>query len=173
MPESLELAFVRSSVKLKSSVATLPGVIAGRRRFALDGEEARDDPHALKRDAVAAARGFDEPTPGVSPAPWALSTGALEKGRDARAVALHSAREVFPEEAFDALGVAGRRIEERDPARVGPSPDRAVPDALGRVGVEHGNPRGVGAEQTRRARLLFDESSHGGEQIDRRGDAAS
>src|SRR6202011_3030944 len=108
------------------SLASLLGGVAGAGRFALDREQAGDDAHALEGDAVAGASRFDESTPRVSPAPWALSAGAFEKARDARAVALHGAREVLTEEAFDAVRVACRRIEERHPARIGPSPHRAV-----------------------------------------------
>ena len=39
------------------------------------------------------------------------------------------------------------RVEEGHPSRVGPRPDRAVADALGRVGIEHRDARRVGAEQ--------------------------
>jgi hypothetical protein len=84
-----------------------------------------------------------------------------------------TAREIFSEEAFDAVGVARRRIEERHPARVGPGPHRAVADALGRIAIEHGDAGGIGAEQAGSSRLVFDESSDWGEQIDRGRDASA
>ena len=123
-----------------SSIATLLRVVTGGRRFALDRKELRDDAHAFEGDAVAGAGSFHQPTSAVSPAPGALSARAFEKARDARAVALHGAREVVTEKAFDAFRVARRRIEERHPAGIGPSPYRAVADALGRTGIEHGMP---------------------------------
>ena len=156
-----------------TSLAPLLGVVARARRFSLDREQARDDAHAFERDAVAGARGFDQTSSRMRPAARSLAAGALEEGRDARAVALHGAREVRAEEALHALGVADGRVEEGHPSRVGPSPHRAVADPLGRGGIEHGDAGGVGAEQAGTARLLGDEPSDRREQVERGRDAAS
>jgi hypothetical protein len=45
---------------LLSPVTSLFGVVAGVGQLSLDGEQLRDDAHALERDAVAAARRFNE-----------------------------------------------------------------------------------------------------------------
>jgi len=161
------------STRTLASLATLLRVVAGAAGLALDGEELGDDAHAFERDAVAAARGFDEASARVRPASRALAAGALEEVGDAGAVALHGAGEVVAEEAFDAVGVAGGRIEERHPAGIGPGPDGAVANAFGRIGIEHGDARRVGAEHAGAARLLSDEASDGREQIEGRGDSAS
>ena len=156
---------------MKAALAPLLGVVASAGRISLDCEQARDDAYAFESDAIASARGFDQASSRMGPAPWALAARALEEGQDARAVALHGAREVRAEEAFHTLGVADGRIEEGHPSGVGPGPHRAVADPFGRIGVEHGDAGGVGTEQAWGSRLILDEPGDGGEQVDRGGDA--
>jgi hypothetical protein len=153
--------------------ASLRGVVALVARCALDGEEARDDADALEGDGVSGARGFDKPSASVGPAPGALSSGALEEACGARAVALHGAGEVGAEEVANALGVTAGRVDEGHPPRVGPAPHGAVSDALGCTGIEDGQPRGVGAEQSGATRLLLDRVCDGGKQVDGSGDGAA
>jgi hypothetical protein len=160
------------STEALASLAPLLSAIARARRLSLDRKEAGDDPHAFERNAVASARGFDEATPCVRPAAGALAARALEEAHDARAIALHGAREVGTKKALDALGVADGRVEEAHPSCVGPSPHRAAADPFGRVAIEHRDAGGVGAEQPGAARLLTNEASHRREQIERRSDAA-
>ena len=162
----------RTSV-LVSSCTPLLGGIAGACGIPLDPEHSRDDAHAFESDTVAGARGFDESTARVGPTPWPLAARALEEGRDARAVALHGAREVVAEKPPDAVGVAFWRIEERDPARVGPAPHGAVADAIARLGIENRETSRVGPEQAGRAGLLLDESRDRGQEIDCCGDASA
>jgi hypothetical protein len=155
-----------------ASLAPLLSAIARTRRLSLGREEAGDDAHAFERHAIPSPRGFDEPTPCVRPAAGALAARALEEAHDARAIALHGAREVGTKEALDALGVADGRVNEAHPSCVGPSPHRAAANALGRVAIEHGDAGGVRTEQPGAARLLTNEASHRREQIERRSDAA-
>src|ERR1019366_6604616 len=156
-----------------ASLTSLLGVVACARRVSLDREQARDDSHALEGDAIAGARGFDQTSSCVRPAPRSLAAGAFEESRDARAIALHGAREIGAEKALHALGVADGRVEEAHPSRVGPSPHRAVANPLRRTGIEHGNAGGVRTEQAGTARLLLNEPRDRREQVERSRDAAS
>src|SRR5450432_1549487 len=159
--------------ELSASLAPLLGVVACARRVSLDREQARDDAHAFEGDAVAGARGFDQTSSRMRPAARSLAAGALEEGRDARAIALHGAREVRAEKTLHALGVTDGRVEEGHPSRVGPSPHRAVADPLGRAGIEHRDAGGVGTEQAGAARPLGNEPCDRREQVERGRDAAS
>ncbi|WXB19712.1 hypothetical protein LZC94_21110 [Pendulispora albinea] len=158
---------------LVSSCAPLLGGVAGESGRALDREDARDKAKSVERESIARARGFDEAFPSVAPAARPLAARALEERRDAGAVALHGAREVVTEESFYTLRVAARRIKERDPSRVGPTPHRRRTNALGRRRIQDGDRRGVGAEQAGGPRLLLDHPSDGREEIDGSGDAAT
>ncbi len=89
-----------------SASATLISGVARERRSALDGEEARDDVEPFARDDVTGASGVDETSAAMTPATRPRAASALEERHDAGAVALHGAREVRAEEAFDAVGVA-------------------------------------------------------------------
>ena len=109
----------------------------------------------------------------MSPASRALAAGALEEAQEVGPVALHGAAEVVAEEASHAVGVATRRVEERDPSSVGPRPDGTHANAVGRVAVEHGNAGRVGAEQAWRTRLLLEERAERREAVDRDSDAAA
>jgi transposase len=62
--------------------------------------------------------------------------------------------------------VSALRVREPHPARVGPAPHGAVADALRRVRVEHGDARGVGAEQPGAAGLPGDERGDGHDHVD-------
>ena len=157
-------------------LATLTPLLCGiarERRCALDDEQSGNDVQAFQCDGVARAGSVHETASSVAPAAGALAADAFQEAEDVGAVALHGTREVFAEKAFDAVGVAARRIEESDPARIRPAPHGAAADAFGRGGVENRDTGGVGAEQARGARLLCDELGHGREQVDRRSDASS
>jgi hypothetical protein len=67
----------------------------------------------------------------MGPAARALAADVLEGACDAGAFALHHAGEVGAEEVANAPRVARGRVDERDPARVGPALDGAVANALG------------------------------------------
>ncbi len=130
-----------------ATVTSLIGRVAIDGRLALDCEEPGDDAQTFERDRVTGSSRLDETAAAVRPESRALAAGPLEEGGDAGAVALHRAREVGTEEAFDAVGISRRRIEERHPSCVGPAPHGAVADAVGRIVVENGDARRVGAQQ--------------------------
>src|ERR1700685_117640 len=106
----------------------------------------------------------------MAPTAGPLASGAFEERRHARAVALHRARELLPEEATHAAGVTARRIEEGHPARIGPAPHRAAAYARRRRGVEDGNAGRVRCEKPGAASLRFDELGHRHDEVDRRVD---
>ncbi len=147
--------------------------VARERRCALDDEQSGNDVQAFQRDRVAGAGGVHEASSSVAPTAGALAADAFEEAEYVGAVALHGTREVFAQETFDAVRVAARRIEERNPTGIRPAPHGAAADAIARGRIENRDAGGVGAEQAWGARLLFDELGHGREQVDRRSDASS
>src|SRR5260221_4289893 len=158
---------------LDSPDESLLGVVAGELRDALDLEQRSDQADPLERDQIATAGCLDEPPSSMTHAARPFSTCPLDAIGDARAVALNGAGHVIAEEVAHALGVAVRRVEEADPASVGPTPHGAGADAIGDARIEHGDAGGVRTEVAGGSSLLGDEIGHGLEQVDVRVDAAA
>lgn len=72
---------------------------------------------------------------------------------------------LLAEKSADAFRVAIRRIEECEPARVGPTPHRAAADPFGGARVKNRYRCRIGAEQPWSARLLGDFLGDGHQQI--------
>ena len=158
---------------LEASDESLRGGVTVEFALPLDGEKPGNRPHAIKGDLVSGARGFGQAAPTVAPASGPLTAGALHESRDVRAVTLHGPHEIFAQEPAHAVRIPLRRIEEADPKGVGPTPHRALPDAVGRIAVEHRNAGRVGRQQPGRSCLRLDHFRHRRQRVDRDRDGAA
>src|SRR6202142_1873565 len=165
-------AFHHGHAVLRASGEPLRGVVAVERALSFHEEEWPDQAQRREADLVAGASGFDKPAARVTPASRAQSAGALDERRDVGAVALDVPADILAEKTADTGGVTLCRVDEAHPTRVGPAPDRALPDAIGGVAVKHRDAGRVGGQQAGRPRLLLDHPGDRRQQIDRRADAA-